>query len=139
MLSGIGNQADLQRLGIPVAQHLPGVGQNFQDHLAIGCIWEYQQPLPPRNNAGEAMFFWKSDPGLPTPDLQTCQAEIPMCSAETAASHYVGTTQRASSKWRYVGCPAFSQALKRRGSHRRSLAESETGGDGRWAGGKDGS
>jgi choline dehydrogenase len=85
MLSGIGNQADLQRLGIPVAQHLPGVGQNFQDHLAIGCIWEYQQPLPPRNNAGEAMFFWKSDPGLPTPDLQTCQAEIPMCSAETAA------------------------------------------------------
>jgi choline dehydrogenase-like flavoprotein len=32
MLSGIGDQAELQRLGIPVVQHLPGVGQNFQDH-----------------------------------------------------------------------------------------------------------
>jgi choline dehydrogenase len=41
MLSGIGNQADLQRLGIPVDQHLPGVGHNFQDHFGIGCIWEY--------------------------------------------------------------------------------------------------
>jgi choline dehydrogenase-like flavoprotein len=31
MQSGIGDQTELQRLGIPVVQHLPGVGQNFQD------------------------------------------------------------------------------------------------------------
>ncbi len=85
MLSGIGDQVELQRLGIPLLQHLPGVGQNFQDHFRSTCIWEYQQPLPPRNNAGEATFFWKSDPGLNTPDLQTCQAEVPISSAETAA------------------------------------------------------
>jgi choline dehydrogenase len=85
MLSGIGDSAELQRLGIPVAQHLLGVGQNFQDHFAIGCVWEYQEPLPPRNNGGEATFFWKSDSRLDTPDLQTCQAEVPLCSAETAA------------------------------------------------------
>jgi choline dehydrogenase len=85
MLSGIGDEAELQRLGIPVVQHLPGVGQNFQDHFGIGCVWEYQQPLAPRNNGGEAMFFWKSNPGLDTPDLQTCQAEVPICSAETGA------------------------------------------------------
>jgi choline dehydrogenase len=85
MLSGIGDQVELQRLGIPLVQHLPGVGQNFQDHFRSTCIWEYQQPLPPRNNAGEATFFWKSDPGFNTPDLQTCQAEVPICSAETAA------------------------------------------------------
>jgi choline dehydrogenase len=85
MLSGIGDQAELQRLGIPVVQHLPGVGQNFQDHFAIGCVWEYQQALAPRNNAGEATFFWKSNPGLDTPDLQTCLGEVPVCSAETAA------------------------------------------------------
>jgi choline dehydrogenase len=85
MLSGIGDQADLQRLGIPVVQHLLGVGKHFQDHVISPCIWEYSQPLPTRNNAGEATFFWKSDAGLSGPDLQTCQAEVPICSAETAA------------------------------------------------------
>ena len=85
MLSGIGDQAELRRLGISVVQHLPGVGQNFQDHFAVGCVWEYQEPLAPRNNGGEATFFWKSDSRLDTPDLQTCQVEVPLCSAETAA------------------------------------------------------
>jgi len=85
MLSGIGDEVELQRLGIPLVQHLPGVGQNFQDHFGIGCVWEYQQPLAPRNNGAEATFFWKSNPGLDTPDLQTCQGQFPFCSAETAA------------------------------------------------------
>jgi choline dehydrogenase len=88
ILSGIGDQAELRRLGIPVVQHLPGVGQNFQDHFGIGCVWEYQQPLPIRNNGGEATFFWKSNPGLVTPDLQTCLGEVPICSAETAAKFH---------------------------------------------------
>jgi choline dehydrogenase-like flavoprotein len=70
------------RHGIPLVQHLPGVGQNFQDHPAIGCIWEYQKPLEPRNNAGEATYFSKSDPSLDTPDIQTCQGEVPLTSAE---------------------------------------------------------
>src|SRR5467141_3638378 len=85
MLSGIGDQAELQRLGIPVVQHLPGVGQNFQDHFGIGCVWEYQQPLSIRNNGGEATFFWRSNPSLDTPDLQACLGELPICSAETRA------------------------------------------------------
>ena len=85
MQSGIGDQMELQRLGIPLVQQLPGVGRNFQDHVGIGCIWEYREPLPPRNNASEATFFWKSDPGRNAPDLQTCQGEVPICSAEAAA------------------------------------------------------
>lgn len=85
MLSGIGDQTELRRLGIPVVQHLPGVGGNFQDHVAFGCVWEYRQPLPPRNNMSEATLFWKSDPDLDTPDLQICQVEAPLCSAETEA------------------------------------------------------
>jgi choline dehydrogenase len=85
MQSGIGDEVELHRWSIPVIEHLPGVGQNFQDHVMASCIWEYKQPLTPRNNAGEATFFWKSDTALDTPDLQTCQAEVPICSAESAA------------------------------------------------------
>jgi choline dehydrogenase len=85
MQSGIGDQTELRRHGIPVVQHLPGVGQNLQDHPAFGCVWEYQQPLPPRNTGAEAISFWKSDPALDTPDLQTGQGEFPFSTAETAA------------------------------------------------------
>jgi choline dehydrogenase len=85
MQSGIGDQTDLQRFGIPVVQHLPGVGQNLQDHPAFACVWEYRRPLPPRNAGCEATYFWKSDPALHTPDLQTGQGESPWSTAETAA------------------------------------------------------
>jgi choline dehydrogenase len=85
MQSGIGDQAELARHGIPLVQHLPGVGQNFQDHPAIGCVWEYQKPLPPRT--GSVTFFWKSDPNLDTPDIQTCQAEVPFAAAEMLARY----------------------------------------------------
>src|SRR6266436_2809429 len=85
MQSGIGDQAELRRFGIPVVQHLPGVGQNFQDHPAFGCVWEYSKALPPRNNLGEATFFWKSDSALASPDLHTCQVEVPLASPENAA------------------------------------------------------
>jgi len=85
MQSGIGPQAELQRHGIPVVQHLPGVGQNLQDHPAFSSVWEYQRPLSPRNAGCEATYFWKSDPSLDAPDLQTCQGETPWSTAETAA------------------------------------------------------
>ncbi|EPY80992.1 choline dehydrogenase [Camelus ferus] len=35
MLSGVGNADDLKKLGISVVCHLPGVGQNLQDHLEV--------------------------------------------------------------------------------------------------------
>lgn len=44
-LSGIGNADDLKKLGIPVNVHLPGVGQNFQDHLEMYFHQECTQPL----------------------------------------------------------------------------------------------
>ena len=85
MQSGIGDQGELRRFGIPVVQHLPGVGKNFQDHIRFGCIWEYSEVLPPRNNLGEATFFWKSQSEIASPDLQTCQVEVPLASTENAA------------------------------------------------------
>ncbi len=85
MQSGIGDEVESQRFGIPLVQHLPGVGQNFQDHPGIGCVWEYEKPLPPRT--GSVTFFWKSDPNLDTPDIQTCQAEVPLAAAEMLARY----------------------------------------------------
>lgn len=84
MQSGIGDQSELIRARIDVVQHLPGVGRNFQDHILVPCVWEYKTPLPPRNNAGEATFFWKSGASLDTPDLQPFQSEFPFSTPETA-------------------------------------------------------
>ncbi|WP_218191905.1 GMC family oxidoreductase [Pseudomonas sp. B14(2017)] len=39
MLSGIGDAAQLQRHGIAVRRHLPGVGRNLQDHWYASLAW----------------------------------------------------------------------------------------------------
>ena len=73
MQSGVGDQTELHRFGIPLVEHLPGVGQNYQDHVALpGMIWECCGEEP------NAVFhwFWKSDSSLDTPDLQTTQAPL---------------------------------------------------------------
>jgi choline dehydrogenase len=74
MQSGIGDEAELRRFGIGLKQHLPGVGQNFQDHLVIfGCAWAYRQEgVTP--NAGRAVLQWKSHAGLDAPDMQILQS-----------------------------------------------------------------
>lgn len=60
MQSGIGNQADSRHLGIPLIHHLPGVGQNFQDDVTVtSCMWEFQHPMHPCDNAAEAAVFWR--------------------------------------------------------------------------------
>lgn len=38
MLSGVGLRSHLEQLEIPVIHNLPGVGQNLQDHIAIGGL-----------------------------------------------------------------------------------------------------
>jgi choline dehydrogenase len=85
MHSGIGDRAELDRFAIPVVQHLPGVGQNLQDHVSFGCIWDYEAPLAPRNSGSEATLYWKSRPDLDAPDLLFCQVEFPVPSERTAA------------------------------------------------------
>jgi len=83
MQSGIGDEDQLRQFGIRVVQHLPGVGRNFQDHVEMGCVWEYREPLALRNTASEAVCFWKSDRSLDGPDLQIVHAEVPIMTAET--------------------------------------------------------
>ena len=45
LLSGIGNRGDLARLGIAPKVDLPGVGQNYQDHLFYGVSATSRQQL----------------------------------------------------------------------------------------------
>ena len=85
MQSGVGDEVELKRHGIPVVQHLPGVGRNFSDHVAFDCVWEYRTPITPRNNMSEAILFATSDAALASPDLFACQAEVPKSTAENAA------------------------------------------------------
>lgn len=95
MLSGIGDGAELQRLGIEVRQHLPGVGKNLQDHpdfvfgytsdsldtvgisltgmvktfREIGRFREERRGMLTSNYA-EGGGFLKTDPGQPIPNVQ---------------------------------------------------------------------
>jgi len=39
LLSGIGPTDDLQRAGVPLVQHLPGVGQNLRDHPSATVLF----------------------------------------------------------------------------------------------------
>jgi choline dehydrogenase len=93
-LSGIGDGDHLAPLGVKVVHELKGVGQNLQDHLAVGVkqrltqpisVLPYTKPLKsgmvllqylltkggPGSSPGfESMAFLKSRPELIAPDLQ---------------------------------------------------------------------
>jgi choline dehydrogenase len=85
MQSGIGDQTELARLGIPVIQQLPGVGQNLQDHLNVWCVWEYPSPLPAPNPINVSVICWSSSNGSQGPDFFACQAGVPLGTPETIA------------------------------------------------------
>jgi choline dehydrogenase len=91
LLSGVGPAEQLERLGIPVAAPLAGVGRNLQDRLAVVLRWTCPQPVslggaatrwntllyrlrktgPLASNLIEAGAFVKS-----SPDLEACDLEI---------------------------------------------------------------
>ncbi|MGN6830361.1 GMC family oxidoreductase [Paucibacter sp. M5-1] len=95
MLSGIGDGAALQRLGLPVAHHLPGVGRNLHDHpdFVFGYLsdsldtvgisakggWRLLQSIARyrrerrgmiTTNFAECGGFLSTRPGLPAPNMQ---------------------------------------------------------------------
>jgi choline dehydrogenase len=76
MQSGIGPEDELRLNGLPVVQHLPGVGRNHQDHLAFGCTWAYRKPQAVGGSGCEAHIYWKSNARLSQPDILQCQLEF---------------------------------------------------------------
>ena len=93
-LSGVGPRAELTALGIPVVHHLPGVGENLQDHLEfyfqvaskepvtlykhmnplgkalIGARWLLTREGLGATNHFEAGAFIRSRAGVRYPDIQ---------------------------------------------------------------------
>ncbi|TXG95550.1 MAG: choline dehydrogenase [Rhodocyclaceae bacterium] len=92
-VSGIGNAADLERAGITVKHHLPGVGANLHDHPSVLIKYNTDRPLTfsgmsfferakiflqwafLRKGYGawhnfDGNIFTRSKPGLDAPDLQ---------------------------------------------------------------------
>lgn len=84
MQSGVGPQEELARHGIPVVQHLPGVGANHQDHVSFAVIFAYETPQAIGYGGSEATLYWSSDSALRLPDMFHCQVEFPVPSAENA-------------------------------------------------------
>jgi len=54
-VSGIGNETDLRAVGITPIHHLPGVGENLQDHLEVYVQHLCTQPI----SLNPTMKFWK--------------------------------------------------------------------------------
>ncbi len=81
MASGVGPAEQLRPLGVEVVSDLPGVGQNLHDHLLAPVIFGVNRPLdvpsalvPPV----QTHLFWRSRPGLLTPDVQPLHFPVPM-------------------------------------------------------------
>lgn len=93
-LSGIGSAAHLQQFDIPVVHHLPGVGENLQDHIFASVVygarpehsinrevqgfrlclaalkWAFMRSGPLTMGSAPAGAFWYTRDGLEAPDIQ---------------------------------------------------------------------
>src|SRR5437016_1476168 len=78
LLSGIGDPVQLQQYDLPVVSPLPGVGENFHNHVLTGVIYECAKPVPPpQQNLSESALFCQSEPGWMGPDLQIGFVHVP--------------------------------------------------------------
>jgi choline dehydrogenase len=82
MQSGIGDEAELKRAGIPVLQGLPGVGRNLHDHVSFGCIWESKDQSLPRAPRSQTACFWKTNGRLDAPDFYAYAKHGPLATME---------------------------------------------------------
>ena len=85
MQSGVGDETELQRVGIPVLQALPGVGRNLHDHVSFGCIWENTDKAPPGVPRSQTACFWKTSAALDAPNFYAYAKQGPSATPEISA------------------------------------------------------
>jgi len=81
--SGIGPAAELRAAGVGVVAHLPGVGRNLHDHVIAPLIFAAEReiaPATPESPPGQTHLFWRTEAGLPGPDIQPIHFALPMYS-----------------------------------------------------------
>jgi len=86
MQSGIGDERKLRPFGIPVLQHLPGVGRHMHDHASLSCVWESPEIDMPTAPRGQAVCFWKTDPAMSVPNALAFAVPIVYATPENAAT-----------------------------------------------------
>lgn len=78
MNSGVGPAQHLKAWEKEVVLDLPGVGENFHNHVLTGVIYETREPVaPPNLQMSESALFAKSDPGWVGPDIQMAFISAP--------------------------------------------------------------
>ena len=85
MQSGIGDEAELKRAGIPVLQALPGVGRSLHDHVAFGLVWENAGKRGPQIPRSQTSCFWKTRSALGAPNFYVYSHGGPDFTPENAA------------------------------------------------------
>jgi choline dehydrogenase len=59
MLSGVGDAAQLTQHSIPVVAHLPGVGQNLEDHLVVPIQYSSRKPVSVARQVNSPLKRWR--------------------------------------------------------------------------------
>ncbi|MFG3255065.1 GMC family oxidoreductase [Streptomyces sp. NPDC048172] len=85
--SGIGDEGELRRLGIPVVQHLSGVGRNLDDHIRLPCMWEATEVPLPVPTRSQAVCFWEDETRPGAPEFVMYLSPAPSVSPESAAQY----------------------------------------------------
>jgi choline dehydrogenase len=69
MLSGIGPEAELRRLGLPALNALEGIGANYQDHPLVTMTFEGPSDFHEDWVVPKFRLVWKSDSSRPCGDF----------------------------------------------------------------------
>ena len=89
MLSGVGDAAALQPLGIDVVENLKGVGRNLQDHVLVsGVVFKYRGKMPDRpadSDAVEAEVYLSSGQSAAGADINLVLEQLGAVTPESAA------------------------------------------------------
>jgi choline dehydrogenase len=89
MLSGVGDAAQLRKLGIKPVANLQGVGQNLQDHVLVsGVVYQYKGKMPDRpvdSDAVEAEVYLSSGIDSHSSDINLVLEQLPIATPEATA------------------------------------------------------